>query len=148
MSKLEKAYYNLPVIKTDKINSALHIVNACTGYEYLKTLVNTYENKIDLLLDEYINNHVADDLSVQTLCSHFRLSHSEVYSIFKEFFMSTPAEYIKSRRLNKAYDLIKTTKLPVNKVAEKCGIPDYNYFSKIFKRKFGFSPRELRKNNK
>lgn len=148
LERLEDAYENLPVIEMDKINSALHIVNACTGYEYLKALVNSYENKIDVLIDGYINEHVADDLSVQILCSRFKLSHSELYSIFKEFFRSTPAEYIKLRRLNKACELLKNTNLPVNKIAEKCGIPDYNYFSKIFKGKFGISPREMRKSLK
>ena len=35
-----------------------------------------------------------------------------------------------------------------NVICKKCGLDDYNYFSKIFKRHFGFPPRELRKNHK
>jgi YesN/AraC family two-component response regulator len=140
-----KFFKDLPAIEMDKINSAIKILDACTGYEYLKNLVSANENKIDILLDTYINQHLTEDLSIATLCRHFHLAHSEIYSIFKEYFFSTPAEYIKMRRLKTACDLLKQTNLPVHKIAKKCGIPDYNYFSKIFKSVFGMSPREFRK---
>ena len=143
--KLSKRFKDLPAIEMNKINSAIKILDACTGYEYLKNLVSANENKIDILLDEYINHHLAEDLSVASLCRYFHLSHSEIYSIFKEYFFSTPAEYIKMRRLKTACNFLKQTNLPVNKIAQQCGIPDYNYFSKIFKSFFGISPREFRK---
>ena len=143
--KLKKLFEQLPSIPMDKINSAIQILDACAGYEYLKNWIQSNENKIDILLDEYINRHLAEDLSVSILCSRFHLSHSEIYSIFKEYFSSTPAEYIKIRRLKNACDLLKETNMPVNKIAAKCGIPDYNYFSKLFKSSFGMSPREFRK---
>ncbi|MBQ7407757.1 MAG: PocR ligand-binding domain-containing protein [Clostridia bacterium] len=143
--KLIKLFDQLPSINTDKIDSAIKILDACAGYEYLKNWINSNENKIDILLDEYINKHITADLSVSTLCSAFHLSHSEIYSVFKEYFCTTPAEYVKMRRLKTACSLLKQTHLPVNVIAQKCGIPDYNYFSKIFKRTFKVSPREFRK---
>lgn len=145
--QLAERFEMLPAMDLKKINSAMRIVDACTGYEYLKGLVKATENKIDVLLDEYINKRLSEDLSVQILCSAFRLSHNEIYSIFKEYFQATPAEYIKIRRLNHACDLLKETALPVHKIAKQCGIPDYNYFSKIFKRYFGVSPRAYRQRN-
>lgn len=143
--RLGELFENLPNIPIDKIRSAMRILDACTGYEYLKRVVRDGENKIDFLLTEYINEHLTDDLSVQTLCSRFHLSHSEIYSVFKEYFDDTPADYIKKRRLHKACELLKNTSLPVHKIAQKCGIPDYNYFSKIFKKIYGIPPRIFRK---
>lgn len=143
---LRLLYGQLPNISMDKIRSAMRILDACTGYEYLKSLIQTSENKIDVQLSEYVNEHLTEDLSVQTLCSRFHLSHSEIYAIFKEYFDDTPADYVKKRRLHKACELLKNTALSVNKIAQKCGIPDYNYFSKIFKKSFGVSPRAFRKN--
>ena len=101
--------------------------------------------KIDATIGAYINEHLADDLSVQALCSRFRISRSEMYSIFKEYFNSSVADFVKNRRLNRACALLRETELPVNKIAEQCGIPDYNYFSKTFKKYCGMSPREFRK---
>lgn len=143
--RLSKLFEELPNISMDKIRSAMRILDACTGYEYLKGLVRAGENKIDSLLTEYVNEHLTDDLSVQTLCSRFHLSHGEIYAIFKEYFDDTPADYVKKRRLHNACELLKNTSLPIHKIAQKCGIPDYNYFSKIFKRTFHITPRTYRK---
>ena len=144
--QLATRFRQLPAINIEKINSAMRILDACTSYEYLKNLLNDRENQIDRQLDRYINERLSEDLSVQKLCSVFRLSHNEIYSIFKEYFDSTPADYIKHRRLQHACSLLKSTRLPVNKIAKICGILDYNYFSKIFKRYFQKSPRDFRKN--
>lgn len=146
LPSLQDKFENLPTVDMDKIHSAIRILDACTGYEYLKRLAASSENKIDALLDEYINEHLTENLSAPVLCSVFHLSHSELYSVFKNYFLSTPAEYVKMRRLKHACHLLKTTSLPINTIAGRCGISDYKYFSKIFKRAFGRSPREFRKN--
>ena len=121
-------------------------MDACTGYEYLKTLVSAEENRIDKRIEKFINSNLKNDLSVTALCSEFRLARSEVYSIFKEYFGTSPAEFIKNRRLNYAGKLLVTTHYPVNKIATLCGISDYNYFSKNFKAFFGVNPTKYRKN--
>lgn len=145
-NKLAECFEDLPSVNMQKLNSAIRILDACTGFEYLKGLINAAQNKIDVRIGVYIDENLRGDLSVQTLCSRFHLSHSEIYSIFKEYFHSTPAEFVKARRLNEACDLLKNTSLPVNKIAVQCGIHDYNYFSKIFKHRFSVSPRQYRKN--
>ncbi len=148
LDKLRERYDNLPTIELEKLHSAMRILDACTSYEYLKNLIDYSENRIDVAIGKYINNNMADDLSVPKLCSVFHLSHSEIYSIFKRYFRATPAEYIKSRRLGKACEYLESTALPVNEIGRRCGVPDYNYFSKIFKRTYGISPREYRKSKR
>lgn len=143
--ELAARFENLPSVDIQKLNSAIRILGACTGYEYLKGLINAAQSKIDVLIGAYIDENLSGDLSVQALCSRFHLSHSEIYSIFKEYFHATPADFVKARRLNGACELLKNTALPVNKIAVQCGIPDYNYFSKIFKRAFAVSPVQYRK---
>lgn len=143
--ELRENFNRLPSAGMDKINSAIHILDACAGYEYLKNLISAAESKIDATIGAYINEHLADDLSVQALCSRFRISRSEMYAIFKEYFNASVADFVKKRRLNRACALLRETELPVNKIAEQCGIPDYNYFSKTFKKYCGISPREFRK---
>lgn len=142
---LEKEFNELPKISTDKINSAICILDACASYEYLKQIINENEQKIDIQISNYVNANLDGDLSVQKLCSVFHLSNNELYSIFKEYFLSTPADYVKNRRLNVAGDMLLKTSLPVFSVCKKVGFFDYNYFSKIFKKKFGVSPTKHRK---
>ncbi len=142
--KLRSAYDGLPIISKEKLISAFRILDACTGYELFKTLVHIHENSIDTQIDKYIHENLSMPLSVSNLCSEFRLSRYELYTICNEYFSCTPAEYIKKRRLAHACKLLTTTALPVNEIAIRCGIPDYNYFSKVFKSNYGLSPTKYK----
>ena len=142
---LHSLFESLPVTEEEKISAAMRILDACTGYEYLRGLAGGAKAQIDLRLSAYVDEHLSEELTVRTLCTQFRLSHSEIYAIFREYFEATPAEYIKGRRLDRACRLLRETNLPVGEIARRCGIPDYNYFSKIFKRTFALSPREYRR---
>ena len=55
------------------------------------------------------------------------------------------AEYIRRRRLHKAKKLLKMTDLPISQIALAVGFADYNYFSRIYKKAYGKSPRYYRK---
>lgn len=145
LSELKKRYESLPVIEIDKLNSAMRVLDACTGYEYLKGLISMSDKKIDVLIGRYVNDNLSRELTVSKICTEFHLSHSEIYSIFKKYFETTPAEYIKTRRLEKACELLERTDMPINVIGSKCGFPDYNYFSKVFKHAYSTSPRNYRK---
>lgn len=148
IQRLHTAYDKLPDISEEKLCSAFHILDACAGYEFLKTLLDGYGNSIDVKIDKYINEHISKPLSVTQMCLEFHLSRYEIYNIFNEYFDCTPAEHIKKCRLNLACKFLADTNIPVNKIAERCGIPDYNYFSKVFKTACGISPTEYRKERK
>lgn len=136
-------YNKLPKLPFEKISAAINILDACAGYQYLKDIMS-HNDGIEYSINEYISKHLSCD--IQDLLTEFSVSRNELYSIFKKYFGTTPHEYIKSKKINKALTLLKTTKLPVNEIAVKCGIPDYNYFSKIFKKEMNISPTEYRKN--
>ena len=142
--KLRTAYDSLPNISKEKIFSSFRILDACTGYELFKTLIHIHENSIDTQIDKYIRENLSIPLTVPNLCFEFHLSRYELYSICNEYFACTPAEYIKKCRLAHACKLLTTTNLPVNKIAIQCGIPDYNYFSKVFKSSYGICPTKYK----
>ncbi len=147
IDELKSAYNSLPVISEEKLKSAFRIIDVCAGYELLKDFVRSHNNAIDEQIKQYILDNISAPLSVTLLCSKFRLSHSEIYHIFKEFFSCTPADYIKKSRLKYACKLLVTTKLSVSEIATACGIPDYNYFSKVFRAAYYLSPTQYRKKN-
>ncbi len=143
--ELYSAYKNLPSISNEKLRSAFHILDACASYELLKTIMHVHKNAIDSQIDKYIHDNLSKPISVSNLCTEFHLSRHEIYNICNEYFSNTPAEYIKKCRLTHACKLLSTTNLPINKIAIKCGIPDYNYFSKVFKSNYGTSPTKYKK---
>lgn len=144
-SKLLEMYNRLVPVDEEKVHSAIRVLEACTGYEYLKTVIGRINQKIDLEIERFIDERLNDVLSVDLLCDHFHLPRNEIYSIFDKYFKRTPAKYIKEKRINKACELLETTNLKVSNIGESVGLFDYNYFSKIFKNEIGCSPREYRK---
>ena len=97
-------------------------------------------------IEKYINDNIAWDLSIEHLCAHFSVSRAELYQIFHTSFNSSVADYIRSKRIAMAEQMIRTTAMQISEIAANVGFYDYNYFSKVFHRKFGCSPREYRKN--
>ncbi len=141
--RARELYSGIPCSPPEKVKAAVSILDACAGYLYLRKLVSAGES-MSAKLNAYIQENLAGDLSVNTLCRIFRLSRVDLYACFKHAFQLTPAEFVKNARLERAKELLETS-ASVTRIARETGICDYNYFSKIFKRHFGVSPREYRK---
>ncbi|MFJ6266696.1 helix-turn-helix domain-containing protein [Lysinibacillus xylanilyticus] len=69
------------------------------------------------------------------------LSRSYLSTLFKNEVGISFTEYLINFRLNRAIEILKLEKLPLNNIAEMVGYPDYTQFSKIFKKYKGVSPK-------
>jgi len=108
------------------------------------------EIKQDTLAEKaikYIETHIADELSVNTVCNHLHISKNCLYSMFHEECGCTVNEYISKKRLESAKTLLTTTDRTVSEISQLVGINNYTYFCKLFKKKEGVSPLEYRKNH-
>ena len=94
---------------------------------------------------DYIQDHLAEDLSAETLCQKFHISKSQIYRIFSVGYSGGINQYITIARIHAARKLIRETKEPISQIAEKVGIPDKVYFAKVFNEKLGVTPQEYRK---
>jgi len=101
----------------------------------------TYDKQITELI-KYINTHLGEDLSNETLAKKLYLSKYYLMHRFKEETGYTLHNYIEQKRLLHASELIKDG-VPVMKAAEVCGFKEYSTFLRAFKRSFHFSPKEL-----
>lgn len=95
-------------------------------------------------ISHYVAGHLTDDLSMETMQAHLYLSASTISRVVKQESGLPLRLYIQSRRLENARWLLLTTSLPIIQIAEQCGINDFNYFSRIFKKQYGMSPTALR----
>lgn len=55
---------------------------------------------------------------------------------------TTLTGYVSKRRVNHAMFLLETTSLQIQTIAQQCGIPDVNYFTRTFKKYAGVTPKE------
>ena len=90
----------------------------------------------------YIEKNYAEQLSVDLLCKEFHYSRSALFTLFKDESGLSVMEFVNKTRLNKAKELLSTHS--VSKVAEMVGISDNNYFSRIFKKRYGITPSQFR----
>jgi AraC-like DNA-binding protein/mannose-6-phosphate isomerase-like protein (cupin superfamily) len=103
-----------------------------------------YDKKIMPLL-AYINQHLADDLSVDFLAGRFYMSKFHMMRKFKKETGYTIHQYITNKRLLQARNLLASS-LPLTKICFDCGFKDYSSFSRSFKELFHQTPTDYRTN--
>jgi len=91
-----------------------------------------------------IDADLAGDLSLSALAATQNISPGYLSTLFKKEMGQTLTDYVNSRRVEQAAGMLRSGTLQVQTVAQYCGIPDVNYFSKLFKRYTGVSPKEFR----
>lgn len=161
-----------PVISTDfkdeLKNSFLDIYNTrgnsdsqiirMTGYLYIalsilvkkSTSINKNDNGAFYAHKaiQYIIYNYSRQINVTDIADNVGISRSQLYRIFKENFSVSPVEYLSDFRIKQACQLLKTTSLSINVIANSVGFSDYMYFSKVFHKKIGVSPSKyIKKNN-
>ena len=94
--------------------------------------------------DYILSNYVNPELSLEIICRHLHLSPAYFSSLFKKETGQTYINYLTDIRLNKAVELLSTTDEKTYMIAEKVGYLEQNYFSYVFKKKFGVSPTKYR----
>jgi AraC family transcriptional regulator of arabinose operon len=93
----------------------------------------------------YLCEHFAEAISVPDLARRAALSTSRFSHLFRAQVGMTPVQYLEQQRINHARDLLVMTGKPVGDVGLEVGYEDPLYFSRIFKRHTGKSPREWRR---
>ncbi len=91
-----------------------------------------------------IDADLSADLSLSALAKQQNISAGYLSTVFKKETGETLTEYVNRRRVQQAERLLKTTNLQIQTIAQHCGILDVHYFSKIFKKRTGLSPKEFR----
>lgn len=133
----------------DKINSS---ESSDAKRLYLSVLINElYECCTDVLnlraeqdsfsdIITYLNDHITEALTLDSICECFYISKSQLNRKFKRMTGSTVWEYITAKRLLMARELLQHGEVPT-KVYLKCGFNDYSSFYRAYKAKFSESPR-------
>lgn len=88
---------------------------------------------------EYIQDNLAETLSVDMLCRRFFISRSSLTRRFRDITGFTPHRYICEKRINRAFLLIQDG-MNANEAAEKCGFTEYSTFYRIYRKTFGQGP--------
>lgn len=95
----------------------------------------------------YMYKHLEENLTLEQIGEEFSLSKSYLNAIFQKHTQHSPMDFFIHLKMKKSCRLLRTTDLPVYEVAQKMGYADPYYFSRIFKKIVGISPRQYRKSD-
>ena len=94
----------------------------------------------------FIEMHYQEpSLSVEMICQELHISPAYFSTIFKKEVGESYVSYLTDLRLKKALELLKDTTDKTYVIAEKVGYSEPNYFSYVFKKKFGVAPSKYYK---
>lgn len=96
-------------------------------------------------LAEYIEEHLAEDISLPALAEIAGLSPFHFARAFKQSFGVPPHRYLVSRRIEKAKNLLATPALPVTQIGLDLGFGEASSFTTAFRKHAGLTPTEYRR---
>lgn len=98
-----------------------------------------------ILIENYINQHFKEQITLDTLCSLTHLNKFYVAHIFKEYKNQSIMTYLNERRIKEAKMLLETSNLNIGTISSIIGFNSQSYFTQAFKLATGLSPASYRK---
>lgn len=92
----------------------------------------------------YVHTDLTADLSLKSMAEQVNVNASYLSSLFKKEMGIPLTEYVNTCRISHAQMLLLSTDLPTKSIALQCGISDMYYFSRMFKRMTGMTPKTYR----
>lgn len=107
--------------------------------------LNEKKAKNNLLAESIIKvieeDYYHDDLGAASIADKLHISTSSLGRVFKEYTGLTIPKYINSYRLNKTIEWMENSNLTISEIILKVGYQNESYFFRIFKQKYGVTPR-------
>jgi YesN/AraC family two-component response regulator len=100
-------------------------------------------------LMQVIRQHYSNpDFDVNDIVDKMGISRSVLYSKLKSLSNQSISEIITNYRLQKSTELLQKSNMSISEVAMECGFYDPAYFSRVFKQRYGISPKAFRDESK
>lgn len=112
----------------------------CSFEKYKKE----HKNSLTALCCQYIREHIHERIYLQDIADNFGISPNYLSQIFKKNMDIGISEYITIQKVTKSKQLLKETNLKIYEISDKLGFENSFYFSKVFKKITGISPKDYR----
>ena len=122
---------------TSMLNTLIDYRNQMSDKKYTEII-----EKAKIYIQE---NYQNEEMSLQSVASNVNVSSNHFSAIFRKETGETFIDYLTEVRMNKAKDLLTCTSMKTSEIGFEVGYRDPHYFSYIFKKMVGMSPKEYRR---
>ncbi|MCF2132284.1 AraC family transcriptional regulator [Strepomyces sp. STD 3.1] len=132
-------------VKQDYLNLILIIISRARIQQYASNQIKEHLSQdIVIASQQFIEENLAEQINFSDYACTNSISPGYFRAIFKAATGLPPVEYLNRLRIVRAIEYLKDQTMPISDVAAAVGIYDANYFSRLFRKFIGYSPREFR----
>ena len=96
-------------------------------------------------LERIVNTRLRNpNLNIDIIAAQFGIGRTNFYRKVRELTGMSPNDYLRKCRMERAAELLRTSEQPISEVCAQVGIPDAQYFSRVFKAYYGTAPSAYR----
>jgi two-component system response regulator YesN len=114
---------------------------------HLEAQGTSHQEKLVESMQRYIETHYRERLQLKSMADQFRLSPNYAGTLFRRFSGRSFSESVCEVKVAKAREMLASQKYRIYEISEFLGFENTYYFSKVFRRVTGTSPREYQKDN-
>ncbi len=144
LGNIDKLIDSLAISRTIENMREIFYNQALSGLEVTSRAADTSGHRVVRYAIEALQNRFSEDVGLDIIADELDISGPYLSRLFKSEMGVNFKEYLTRLRLEKARVLLRETGLRVYEIAAATGYPDQRYFSEIFKKRTGMTPREYR----
>nr|WP_246849105.1 AraC family transcriptional regulator [Aquimarina sp. U1-2] len=111
-------------------------------------IIRTADLKTISEASEYIKENLSEQITIDDLSRRFAISKQKLQSGFRRQYKLSVHEYVQKLRLERLAYLLENSDLNITEIGYELGISSKSYLSKIFKDRYGVTPRVYRERKK
>ena len=146
-SQLEKSIHDLPNFPKEKLDAFASLLPLISEYIETNNLLANNDMTIGQLIKTYVKNNISKKITLADISWNLHCSTVTLTEHFKREYGMTIMDYVLKKRMEKAVRMLRNSDLSIRTIAEECGFSDDEYFSRCFKKTYGKSPKNWRREN-
>ena len=143
--RLQITDYILKPVNYEEFGTCIDNLKIALFQRKAPTRTDVPEERTITGITRYLQEHLAEDISLSVLAEEFHLSSQYISQLFKSEIGVNFLAYLTNIRMEKAKKLLLSTSLSISEVSERSGYGDYRVFTKVFKKSEGITPSQYRR---